>query len=391
MKRAIIIAAIMVMIANLFAQNNIDAILMEIEKNNTTLLAYRKNVDAQKIGNKTKLTLQNPEIEFNYFWGNPSAIGNRTDFSIKQSFDFPTAYSYKSQISDLKNEQTELDYQKQRKEIFFRTRSICVKLIYYNALITELNNRNANAMKVADAYKAKFNSGDIGILDFNKAQVNLLNATNELQNNKIEQNNFLAELTLLNGGKPIEFTESHFSLPSIPVDFEQWFTLTEANNPLLQWVKQEIIIASKDVKLQKAMALPKFNAGYMSEKIVGEQFQGISVGMSIPLWENKNTVKFGKAKAIALQNVETDTKMLFYSSMKSTHSKVIALLNNVSEYRTKLALFSNSELLEKAFNLGEISLTEYMFERSVYYESVSKLLEMEMYLNLAMAELNRYE
>ena len=28
--------------------------------------------------------------EFNYLWGNPSAIGNHTDFNISQTFDIPT-------------------------------------------------------------------------------------------------------------------------------------------------------------------------------------------------------------------------------------------------------------------------------------------------------------
>ena len=95
---------------------------MEIEKNNTTLSALRKNTEAEKVGNKTGIYLQNPEVEFHYLWGNPSVLGNRTDISIKQTFDFPTAYRYKSQISNARNDQVELEYQKQQyhKEIVNR-------------------------------------------------------------------------------------------------------------------------------------------------------------------------------------------------------------------------------------------------------------------------------
>lgn len=390
MKRAILISAIMVLGFNLFAQNTINNVLSEVEKNNTTLSAYRKSIDAEKIGNKTGLTPQNPEVEFNYLWGSPSAIGNRTDFSVKQSFDFPTAYSYKNQISNLKNEQAELEYKKQRNEVLYQTRVVCVKLTYYNSLIVELSKRLANAQKVADAYKAKYNTGDVGILEFNKAQVNLLNVTKEMENNEIERNALLSELTRLNGGIAINFTDSLFSLQTIPADFEQWFSQTEANNPLLQWVKQEIAISEKQVKLNTAMSLPKFYGGFMSENVVGQQFQGITLGITIPLWENKNTVKYAKAKTIAMQSVEADAKLQFYNSMKATHSKVISLQTNVTDYRSKLAMYSNSELLEKAFNKGEISLTEYMYELSLYYESMYKLLEMEMNYNISFVELNRY-
>jgi outer membrane protein TolC len=391
MKRAIIITVLMVLGFNLFAQNTIDNVLAEIEKNNTTLLAYRKSVDAEKIGNKTGLTPQNPEVEFNYLWGNPSAIGNRTDFSVKQSFDFPTAYSYKNQISNLKNEQAELEYKKQRNEVLYQTRVVCVKLIYYNALKVELSKRHANALKVADAYTSKYNAGDVGILDYNKSQVNLLNILKEQENNEIERNALLLELITLNGGNSINFSDSLFSNHTIPVDFEQWFIQSEANNPLLQWVNQEITISEKEAKLNTAMSLPKLYGGFMSEKVAGEQFQGVTVGITIPLWENKNTVKYAKAKTIALQSIETDAKLQFYNSMKATHTKVIALQKNVADYRSKLELYSNSALLEKAFNKGEISLTEYMYELSLYYESFYKLLEMEMNLNLGFAELIKYQ
>jgi len=391
MTRAIIISVIITVLGfNLFAQNTIDDVLTAVEKNNTTLSAYRKSTDAEKIGNKTGLTPQNPEVEFNYLWGNPSAIGNRTDFSIKQSFDFPTTYAFKSQISDLKNEQAELEYKKQRKEVLYQTRVLCVKITHYNAFKLELNKRYADALKVADAYKSKFNAGDIGILDYNKAQVNLLNVTKELENIEIERNALLSELTRLNGGNAIIFTDSLFPLQIIPADFEEWLTSVEANNPLLQWVKQEIVISENQIKLSSAMNLPKFYAGFMSEKVAEEQFLGFTAGITIPLWENKNAVNYAKAKTIAMQSIETDAKLQFYTSMKASHAKVIGLQNNVSDYRSKLGMYSNSELLEKAFNKGEISLTEYLYELSLYYDNVFMLLEMEIALHLAFTELLKY-
>lgn len=391
MKRTILISAMVVLGFNLFAQNILENVLSEIEKNNTSLAAIRKNIDAEKIGNKTGLAPQNPEVEFNYLWGNPSAIGNRTDFSIRQSFDFPTAYSYKSQISDLKNDQAELEYKKQRYEVLFQTRVVCAKLTYYNARIFELGKRHSDAMQVADAYKAKYSLGDAGILEYNKAQLNLLNVAKEMENIEIERKTVLSELVTLNGGIEISFTDSLFSVQTIPADFEQWFTSVEASNPLLQWVKQEIDITSNEVKLNSALSLPKFYGGFMSEKVVGQQFQGVTLGITIPLWENMNTVKYVKAKTIAMQSIEVDARLQFYNTMKAKHARVIALQSNVSDYRSKLTLYSNNELLEKAFVKGEISLAEYIFELSLYYESIYKLLEMEMNLIVSIAELNKYQ
>lgn len=390
MKKILVVSIIIVWTGNLLSQTSVDLVLKEVEKNNTSLMAMRKTMDAEKIGNKTGLYLPNPEVEFNYLWGNPSAIGNRTDFSVKQSFDFPTAYGYKSQISELKNEQAELEYSKHRSEILHQTRVICAKLIYHNALHRELNLRYTNARSIADAYEARLKAGDVGVIEYNKAQINLLNVKKELESNEIEQNALLLELAALNGGLLMDFTDTLFSNLSVPSSFEQWFASVEAGNPELQWMKHETAIASGEVKLSTAMNLPKLQAGYMSETVIGQQFQGVTVGITIPVWENKHTVTYARARSNAVQSLENDARSSFYLEMKARYSHAVALQTTIDDFRSKLVLYGNSELLDKAFKAGEISLSEYMYELSFYYESIQNLLEMELKLNLTLLELYKY-
>jgi hypothetical protein len=61
------------------------------------------------------------------------------------------------------------------------------------------------------------------------------------------------------------------------------------------------------------------------------------------------------------------------------------------DYRANLEKFSNSGLLLKALDKGELSLAEYYFELTVYYESFNKLLVLEKTLNETIIELNRYQ
>lgn len=390
MKTLILIISISAISFSLFSQNNIDKVLTEIEKNNTTLQALRKNIDAQKIENKTDIYLQNPEIEFNYLFGKPSVIGNRTDFLISQSFDFPSVYGFKNQISDLKNEQIELEYQKQLKSIQLQTRLICSDLIYVNALKSELSKRFENALNIANLYKLKFESGETNILEFNKAQLNFIKIKNELETLEIEKNELLSNLSLLNGGSKIDFNEKTFEVLVIPTDFDNWFKLAEQNNPMLAWLMQEIELSQKQEKLNKAMSLPKFKAGYMSENVVGQQFQGIQFGMSIPLWENKNTVKFNKSNTIAIESVLNDNKTQLYNTLQSLHSKAVELQKLTNEFKTNFQLFNSSELLKKALDKGEINLIDYLMELSFYYENLNKQLELEKDLNKTVVELNQY-
>jgi len=201
----------------------------------------------------------------------------------------------------------------------------------------------------------------------------------------------LSELQGLNGGIFIEFTDSVYQLQTIAGDFEQWYIQAEQNNPVLQWLKQEVAIREKQEKLNTALGLPNFQAGYMSEDVVGQQFQGVTVGLSIPLFENKNAVKYAKAKTLAVQSAEADTRLQFYNNLKALHTKAVSQQKSLNDYRTNLQLFDNSPLLQKALDLGELSLAEYIYELSIYYESFNKLLELERELNMTIVEFNRYQ
>ncbi len=391
MKRLIIfIGTVILGCSNLLSQD-IDMILAGVEKNNTTLIALRKSADAERIGNKTGLYPENPEFAFNYLWGSPESIGNRKDISLVQSFDFPSAYAYRNQISEQRNVQVELEYERQYRSILTQTRLVCNELIYQNMLSNELRRRIGNARKIADSYKSKFEAGETGIIDFNKAQVYLLNIIKDAESGEIERSSLLAELKSLNGGVPVEFNDSIFPLQTLPVDFEQWYADAEKNNPVLRWLNQEISISQKNEKLNAAMGLPKIQAGYMSEDVVGEQFRGVAVGLSIPLLENKNAVKYAKAKTFAVQSAESDNRQQFYNNLKALHTKAVSLQNSLDDYRTNLQKFNNSALLQKALDNGELSLAEYYFELTVYYESFNKILDIEKSLNETIIELYRYQ
>lgn len=376
--------------SHLFSQN-IDKIIAEVEKNNTTLIALRKGADAERIGNMTGLYLRNPEFAFNYLWGSPVNIGNRKDISILQSFDFPTAYGYRNQISEYRNIQVELEYEKQHKSILTQTRLVCNGLIYHNSMKNELIKRTDNAQKLAESYKTRYDIGDAGLIDYNKAQVYLLNIIKDAETNEIDKNALLAELKTLNGGIAVEFNDSVFQLQTITNDFEQWYIQAEKNNPVLQWLKQEVSISRKNEKLNTAMSLPKFHAGYMSEDVVGQQYQGIAFGITIPLFENKNTVKYAKAKTAAMESAEADTRLQFYNNLKALHTKAISLQTSMNDYQLNLQKYSNSGLLLKALDKGELSLVEYFYELSTYYESIDKLLVLKKSLNDTVTELNRYQ
>jgi outer membrane protein TolC len=318
-------------------------------------------------------------------------MGNRTDISIKQSFDFPTAYGYRRQIADSRNLQSDLEYQQQRREILYAARILCTDIMYANAVNEEYGKRLLHAQSLADAFQVMYEKGEVSILEHNKAQLNLLNLKKEAEARNIERTTYLKQLAALNGGIAMELNEIAFPTQVLPSDFDQWYSTAEKNNPALLWLKQEIEVTRQQEKLNRAMGLPKASAGYMSEKVVGEHFQGISVGVSIPLWENKNMVKYAQAQTLALQSIETDRKLQFYNQLKIQFERAASLQQTVNEYSQALNSSNNAELLKKALDQGEIPLINYLMELSFTYEAMDNLLKSEYELNKAISFLEQFE
>lgn len=383
----------MVLLASisLNAQSSVETALKAIEENNNTLKALKETTKSQKLENKTGIYLSNPEVGFNYLWGNPSTIGNRTDFSISQAFDIPTITGMKNKIADERNSLAEWQYKAERMNILLEAKQYCIELIYFNALKKELDIRLQHAQTIASGYQNRLNSGDANILEYNKAQLSLSATTGEIARIDVERNALLSQLKRLNGGLDIVMDDYQFNQKQLPLNFDDWYLQAEQKNPILAYIKQEVVLSQKQVSLNKAKGLPTFSAGYMSENVVGQRFQGLTMGVSVPLWENKNRVKQAKSAVVAAQARQTDSKQQFYNQLQIQYNRALGLKNTAESYRKSLVMANSTELLKKALDAGEISLLNYMVELGLYYNMVNQTLEAERDYQKALAELSAVE
>lgn len=390
MKTIIIIVALLASMS-LAAQDNISSILFSIEENNTKLKALKEEMKAQKLGNKTGIYLSDPDVAFGYLWGTPSNIGTRKDFSVTQTFDIPTITGMKSRLANNKNQLVELQYASERINLLLEAKQYAIDLIYYNGLKKELEIRLRHAQTIADAYQQRLDRGDASILEYNKVQLNLSTVQGEMSRVEVERNTLLSELKRLNGGIEILLEENNYSPASLPADFEEWYLSAEQKNPLLQYVKQQIEVSRKEVKLNKAMRFPKFSAGYSLEKTLGQKYQGANIGISIPLWENKNRVKQAKAGVIAAQTKEQESKQQFYNRLQNLYMRANGLQQTAAGYKKSLQSLNNTDLLMKALDVGEINLLNYIVEIGLYYDTVNQTLAAERDFEKALADLSAVE
>lgn len=272
-------------------------------------------------------------------------------------------------------------------ELLLSAKTFCIELVYYNALGKLYERQLDNAKQIAEAYERMKQTGDANQLEYNKAVLNYTNMDNEVKRINLECKRLLSELSRLNGGNPIVFDRAVYETAVLPADFENWYAQAEAENPALSYLKSQVEIDNRQVKLSRASSLPKFSVGYMGEFVAGQKFQGATIGMSIPLWENKNKVKQAKATVKASERIVEDARMQYYNRLKNLYVQVSGLQNNVRQYNSVFEQNDNGDLLFKAYRNGEISLLNYLLEMEYYFVAYNKRLQAERDLELALAEL----
>lgn len=387
MRKYIILIAVLAVAGPAAAQQTIDAVLQQIERNNTTLEALRKQTEADKLQNKTGITLPDPEVSFDYLWGDPSAIGNRKDFGVTQSFDIATIAGSRRRVADAQNGLLDVEYRAGRMAVLLEAKQTCIQLVYYNALKAELEQRLAHAQAVADFYDRQLADGNASRLEVNKARLSLSAAQGELRRNEVERINLLAELQRLNGGEPVVFEQAAYAQPVLPQDFEAWYDEAAAANPVLAYARQNVELKRREMKLGKLTGLPQISAGYMSELVSESNFRGITLGLSVPLWSNRNRVKQAKAAVVAAELQQKDAMVQFYERLRNQYGRTLGLQRTAGEYRKALAELDNTQLLRKALDAGEISLLDYIVELGLYYTTVDEALAAERDYELALTEL----
>ena len=387
MKKYIILIAVLALTGPVAAQQPIDAVLQQIERNNTTLEALRKQTEADKLQNKTGITLPDPEVSFDYLWGDPSAIGTRKDFGVSQSFDIATIAGSRRRVADAQNGLLDVEYRAGRMAVLLEAKQACIQLIYYNALKAELEQRLAHAQAVADFYDRQLADGNANRLEVNKARLSLSAAQGELRRNEVERANLLSELQRLNGGEPIAFDQAVYAQPVLPQDFEAWYDEAAAANPALAYARQNVELKRREMKLGKLSGLPQISAGYMSELVPESNFRGITLGLSVPLWSNRNRVKQAKAAVVAAELQQKDATVQFYERLRNQYDRTLGLQRTAGEYRKALAELDNTQLLRRALDAGEISLLDYIVELGLYYTTVDEALAAERDYELALTEL----
>ena len=392
MKQFIVITLLASAALSVNGQNSIDAVLRSIEANNKELQANNQLTVSKKLEAKLDNNLPDPSVSYVHQYGNREGMGIQGKLVASQSFDFPSVYVQKNKLAKSKAASFDRQGAEFRQQILLQAKEICLDLVLLNQQRALLDQRRQNAEQLAELYAMRLETGDANILETNKIDLELLNAKTEACMNESARIAKLQELATLNGGIAIDFTDTTYMSDGDILSFEELRAEAVTSNPQLLTLKSEQVAARRQLSVNKSKSLPGFELGYrMNTATGGERFNGFLVGVSIPLFSNRNNVKQAKAQALYTDLQLESTITTVESELHQLYNQSVALKTSMDEYNTVLKSQNSLALLNKAIQTGQISMIEYFVDVTTFYQSMQNYMQLQNEYQKVMAQLYKYK
>ncbi|MBN1112484.1 MAG: TolC family protein [Bacteroidales bacterium] len=371
-----------------FGQPKIDEVMKSVESNSNVLKAERERINAVALTYKTDILPENPEIEYSKVL--QSGTGE-SEILVKQSFLFPTAYFLKCGLSKQQVSNLENEYSAKRQDILLEAKNVFLEIVYHNKQMKFFAERLEQVKEIKQAMETSFKQGNVGRMDYNKAALEYQDLSNQYNAILVERNNELQRLAELNGGVAIDVSDQQYDQQYQVTDFQTLKADFIANDPTIAQLNADVDIAKKSVAVQRSLTLPKLSVGYRNINPGSNSVNGVVVGMTIPLWENRNKVKAQKANMMYKTEVVNQYQVAYTSALQQTYNRVVQKQSAYMSLSDLLKSSNNNNLLFKAYKGGNISILDLFQELDYYYKLNTKWLEQEKEYYQELAKLYKYK
>lgn len=380
------------MAGGLSAQTSVEDVLRSVEVNNRDLRANGQLIQSQKLEASLDNNLPDPSVSYTHQYGNKEGMGIQGELVASQSFDFPTVYAQKHKLTKAKSAGLDRQGAAFRQQVLLQAKEICLDLVLLNQQKNLLDIRLKNAEQLSALYATRLERGDANILETNKINLELLNAKTEARMNETARIAKLQELATLNGGVALAFTDTAYALSREVLSFDELKAEAMQADPQLQTLRSEQVTALRQLSVSKAKNLPGFELGYrLNTAAGGERFNGFLVGVSIPLFSNRNYVKQAKAQTRYTEMQLESTSFTVGNELRQLYNQSVALKSSLDEYEDVLKSQNSLALLNKAIQSGQISMIEYFVDVTTYYQSMQNYLQLQNQYQKVMAQLYKYK
>ncbi len=388
-------------IASSFAANaqqsktviNLNDAVTSAMKNNPLVKVGTLNIGYQQQLKKTVKDYGKTNLGLTFGQYN-SRVAYDNNFSINQGIPNPAFFKSLIKLSESNIKSSELQLKIYQTELAANTKTSYYQLSFWIEEIRLLKELLAIYENVLKASALRYKTGETNALENYNAESKVNEIKAQLRNAEEDYRIELNRLKVFTADSSVTaIADTSLVEKQIQVNFD---TAAIAANPTLAFIKQQIDIAEKEKGVEKSRLKPDFSVGYFNQSLVGYQavmngvdkyygvghrFQGVNLGMSIPIFAKAQKEK---VKAAEVNRVRREAELNNYQY--NLQAELTRLFGVLQKQRIQINYYRNTALpqanliitqAQKAFAAGEIGyyeLTQSLNNAIVVKQEYTKLL-----------------
>ncbi|WP_044203959.1 CusA/CzcA family heavy metal efflux RND transporter [Flammeovirga sp. OC4] len=344
------------------------AIAIGLQQNGNIKIAHSE-IEIAELGKKQAISIQKTEVTSTY--GQYNSFRNDLGIEISQRIEFPTVYSRQKDWAKENTIGSELKLNMTQQEVKREIKKAWYQLSYLNEQYDLMLYQDSLYQRFLHASAIRFETEATNYLEKASAETQVMEIENKLfvlkSDITIQKNTLrvLLQDTLGLQFQP-EKLKKKSTLNSYSID----------HNPTLGFAQQQVNIAEAAQKVASAEMLPGIKLGYFNNSMNGvplsneggvanssNRFQGVSVGLAIPIFYGSSKAKVNASKLKA-QNALTRSqqyKIQLEGDYVRLEQQINQLNGSLSYYENK-ALPQVDHIIQnaqKSFEHGAINYIEY--------------------------------
>lgn len=369
-------------------------------EHNPKVNQLQNRIEAQRQQQSLSLGISDPQVTYAREGIGQGSFSEQR-WVVSQQLDFPLTAYYRFKSEQENTNSLDLQLQSLKLQLKADVKSAYTELAYAIESSHLAQERVELFKSLRDAARARADLGESSEIDAMQADLQLTEAQNNME--KAYQDIMNARYDLFQTiGLDEEQQTYEISFPDtlhyVAVDIAQNEVLERLqSHPQLKQIQREQSAASYQTKAARSGYLPDFNVTYYRQDFGnGFDFNGIEVGVSIPLWfgiNQSNKVQQSKARyrivEWRLQDEQLSIKKQAeqaWHGYETTQANIMRFRKSIQEKSKELV-----DMTQRGYRMGELDLLTlleaqrtYLRTQQAYYQTLRdyylRVIQLEQYL-----------
>ena len=364
-------------------------IVSEVLSNNPELKAERHRLDAGVAAERAENMLADPTVDFSYKWG-PAEAGDKIEAGISQEFDWPGVYGARRRAVAVADSAARELLRGKQLDCALQVRLLLIDIVNCRSRLDLVREAVDNLDGLARSKAVAFEHGEATVFDIKNIEMRRLSLSLRAADTESQLDALKASLFAMNGGKYID-TDSLTDYPDDVLHEESYYLeILENSEPALRAGRFGAEAARGRMRVERMKRLPGFSVGYNFVREGGANFNGLSVGLRLPVWSKTDAVKaaelLAEAESDGLAALMADRR----AAIVSDYAAARRLAARCESFRQIMGSEKEyNRLLRKALDGGSMTMLQYLAELANFIDLRTEYLNLRYSYASALARLNR--